>query len=259
MIVTCESCGTKFRLDQERIKKPKTKVRCSHCGHIFVVAKETGDEEVIVGFQMPADHSLDDEVETGPYSSSYPSSAVSRKSKGLAVKVLVVSVFILILAGGGYWLLHSGMLTSWLKRSQPVPPPNPTDRLSQVKIEKNIQSFFLENDHAGQIFVIEGAVINEADRAVSFVLVEGKLYTDNNEVARSQRCYSGNLISRDDLKRLDMTEIQNIMMNREGDKLSNVQVKPQGRVPFMVVFHNLPELDLLKDYSVEVVSADFES
>lgn len=259
MIVTCESCGTKFRLDEERIKKPSTKVRCSHCGHIFLIEKEAGDEETITGFEMPAGHNLDEETEAGPYSPPHANVAAPRQKKGLAAKLLVLCGLILVLAGGSYWLLQSGMLTPLLQRSQPIRPPNPEDQMSQVKIQKEIQSFFLENDHAGQIFVVQGEVVNESSRAISFVLVEGKLYTDNNEVARSQRCYGGNLIPREDLQRLGMTEIQDIMMNREGNELSNVQVKPQGRIPFMVVFHNLPELDLLKDYSVEVVSADFES
>ena len=40
MIVTCESCQTRFRLDPGRIKGTASKVRCSRCGHIFQVIKE---------------------------------------------------------------------------------------------------------------------------------------------------------------------------------------------------------------------------
>ncbi len=38
MIITCEQCQTSFRLDDDNIKAPFTKVRCSQCQHIFQVS-----------------------------------------------------------------------------------------------------------------------------------------------------------------------------------------------------------------------------
>lgn len=269
MIVTCESCGTKFRLDDERIKKAQTRVRCSHCGHIFMVVKETDPgSDTITGFEMPQD--LSDGLDSPPYSSPYAGAAGhSFRLSGLTKKLLVVVLTLVLLGGAAFWFFQSHQFTAfWFfqslpftpfsQRSQPTTAPTAEGRIAQVVVHSEVKSFFLENTHTGQIFVIQGEVTNESAQPVSFVLVEGKLYTENNQVARSQRCYCGNMISREDLKRLDMTDIQNLMMNREGTKLSNVQVAPQARVPFMVVFHNLPDLDQLKDYSVEVVSADFE-
>ncbi len=37
MIVSCEKCGTKFRLDDGAIKPAGTRVRCSVCRHVFTV------------------------------------------------------------------------------------------------------------------------------------------------------------------------------------------------------------------------------
>lgn len=37
MIVQCPSCGTRFRLPDERMKPTGVKVRCSRCAHVFVV------------------------------------------------------------------------------------------------------------------------------------------------------------------------------------------------------------------------------
>jgi len=258
MIVTCESCGTKFRLNDERIKKSQTRVRCSHCGHIFMVDKETVPvSDTITGFEMP--QGLNDSPDSTPYSSPYAGAAGrSFKLSGRTRKFLGVALTLMLLAGAAFWFFQSRPFTSLLQRSQPTAVPSAEGQIAQVVVHSEVKSLFLENSHTGQIFVIQGEVTNESAQPVSFVLVEGKLYTENNQVARSQRCYCGNMISQADLKRLDMTDIQNLMMNREGTKLSNVQVAPQARVPFMVVFHNLPDLDQLKDYSVEVVSADFE-
>ena len=36
MIITCESCKTKFQLDPRLIKGLSSKVRCSQCKHVFL-------------------------------------------------------------------------------------------------------------------------------------------------------------------------------------------------------------------------------
>jgi len=45
------------------------------------------------------------------------------------------------------------------------------------------------------------------------------------------------------------------MMNREGKNLKNVRIPPAGKAPFMLVFHNLPEVSTLSNYSVNVISS----
>jgi predicted Zn finger-like uncharacterized protein len=45
MILQCEQCNTKFRLDDAKIKEGGVKVRCSKCKHVFVVEKEAPQEE----------------------------------------------------------------------------------------------------------------------------------------------------------------------------------------------------------------------
>lgn len=48
MIVQCQQCTTKFRLDDGRVTEAGVKVRCSKCRHVFVVRKETPEEEPFV-------------------------------------------------------------------------------------------------------------------------------------------------------------------------------------------------------------------
>src|SRR6266545_2873239 len=45
MIVHCDQCNSKFRLDDSKIKEGGAKVRCSKCKHIFFVKKEVAAEE----------------------------------------------------------------------------------------------------------------------------------------------------------------------------------------------------------------------
>ena len=40
MIIQCEQCQTKFRLDDSKVKDTGAKVRCARCKHVFAVSKE---------------------------------------------------------------------------------------------------------------------------------------------------------------------------------------------------------------------------
>lgn len=44
MIIQCEKCSTKFRLDDSRVTDAGVRVRCSRCSHTFVVRREPVDD-----------------------------------------------------------------------------------------------------------------------------------------------------------------------------------------------------------------------
>lgn len=45
MIIQCEKCKTRFRLDDSRVSEAGVRVRCSRCSHTFVVRRDTPEEE----------------------------------------------------------------------------------------------------------------------------------------------------------------------------------------------------------------------
>ncbi len=45
MIIQCEKCLTKFRLDDSRVTERGVKVRCTKCKHVFTVRKEEPEAE----------------------------------------------------------------------------------------------------------------------------------------------------------------------------------------------------------------------
>jgi predicted Zn finger-like uncharacterized protein len=249
MIVICEACNTKFDLDPARLRGPKSKVRCSRCGHVFKLIQQ---EEDVLDIDLTDDTDFATEEATIPTPLSNPRTP-SRKPKRRPGRGLLIGLALVLALGAGLLGLSS-YLTS---HPQVKTPPGSADILS-VKVLDTTQAFFLENAHAGQIFVVEGEVENQSAKPVSFILVEGKLFNTTNRVAITQRCYVGNAMNRDELARANMTEIQNRMMNREGKNLANVKIPPGKRVPFVLVFHNLPELKALSDYSVEVISSKLD-
>lgn len=269
MLVTCELCGTRYRVDPKRLHKDKVKARCSRCGHTFVVRRpekpERDDFDPSVNAAEPTSPSEHEDgkkerdadaaipvVRPEPRILRPPAARKSASPKR-ATFFAVLAFLLLAIAAGAYYLYSTGVIPQKKAKEQPSSMALPG--IPRVTIDPDIRAYFLENMSAGQIFVVEGKAVNESGGPVSFVLVEGKLYTTEKQPAQVQKAYCGNTMSRDELMRLDMTQIQNVMMHREGKDLSNVHLPSMGKVPFMIVFHNLPELSLLSDYSVEVVNA----
>ena len=48
MIIDCESCHTRFRLDEARIPATGAKVRCSRCKHAFFLPKPSSNPNEVV-------------------------------------------------------------------------------------------------------------------------------------------------------------------------------------------------------------------
>lgn len=256
MIVTCESCKTKFRLDPSRLKGDRSKVRCSRCGHVFAVHRP--QEEVLLKVDLPEQEMhFEEDFSSAPPMPGPPGLHTARKKS--RTKLAVGLLALLIVVGSGLFLLaYFGGFSLLSNTGANRENPSRVEEKPTVTILDTTQAYFLENVNAGQIFVIEGEVANESKKPVSFILLEGKLYGTDNRVAQSQRCFCGNPLTRDELTHFSINEIQDRMMNREGKDLSNVHILPGNRVPFILVFHNLPELDALSDYSIEVISAKLD-
>jgi predicted Zn finger-like uncharacterized protein len=265
MIVTCESCQTRFRLDPDRIKGTSSKVRCSRCGHIFQVIKEELQFEPEILEADTATEMDDDDFRLSakrshPRPLTSPKSIHKAQKRKIKYRLLIWLGVIVLLAGGAFLLVKKSFLPSQgtapvvgVKRSLTIATQKPN-----ITILEPVQAYFLENENIGQIFIVEGAVRNDYTNPVSFVLLEGKLYTTDNKVYQTQKFYCGNIMSREELTRLKVADLQNRMMNREGKDLVNVHIAPQGQVPCMVVFHNLPGLQQLSDYSIGVVNVDMD-
>jgi len=248
MVITCESCGARFRLDSEKLDRPRTKVRCSKCKHIFVV--DQPDEDGLIHIEISDEESAFIPG-TIPEEIGQARGDEKRKGGSLKKKILLAGVAaVLILAVVALVFWSGGSIPPFMNKSPATVPPKPV-----VTITDSVQAYYLENVHSGQVLVIEGEVLNESSTPVSFVMIEGKLFNSKDTVAQIQRCYVGNSFTRKEITNLNLSEIQERMMNREGKNLKNVRIPPAGKAPFMLVFHNLPEVSTLSNYSVNVISS----
>jgi len=215
---------------------------------------ERPDEEGLIHIEISEEESAF-MLGTIPLKTSVASAPEKKEKWFLKKKVLfaaVAGILMFALFAVVFWP-GSSLLFSTGKKSGKEQPAQPI-----VTIMDSVQAYYLENAHSGQVLVIEGEVLNESSKPVSFVMIEGKLFSNNDTVAQIQRCYVGNTLTRKEIANLKLSEIQDRIMYREGKNMKNVRIPPAGKVPFMLVFHNLPEMSTLSNYSVNVISSKFD-
>ena len=122
--------------------------------------------------------------------------------------------------------------------------------LKLIPLGNTIHGKFVNNSRIGQIFVIQGEIKNDYDHPRSHIKVTGKLFQKGNKMAQKTTVYCGNVLSDSELAAMDMTTIRKRLMNKAGDRSTDLKVKTGKMVPFMIVFDNLP--NNLDEFSVEV-------
>lgn len=93
MIIQCEQCLTKFKLDDTKIKAKGVKVRCAKCRHVFTVTKQQQETEPptddVIGFEQPADRpaaalGAGDGSPFAPLAEGLPSAPPGREEPGFS-------------------------------------------------------------------------------------------------------------------------------------------------------------------------------
>ena len=182
-----------------------------------------------------------------------PKKPVVTKKKKLGTPVLAALAAVLLLA--------VGVGTVFVLNSMNIRVPFVSDFL-KPKVEDpgnlkitplNVDGAFVANAQTGELFVITGMVKNEYPGVRRFIQVTGKLYTKGKVPVLQDTVFCGNVLTPDDLASLDLAAIKKRLSNKNGDKLSNTNVKPGNSIPFMIIFSKLP--DNLDEYSVEVAQS----
>ena len=170
-------------------------------------------------------------------------------------KPLVVLLILALLAGGSY---GTYVLLNYMNIEIPFisdyMKPKVSDPTGSLKIDTlDINSKFLLNVKDGKLFVITGRVKNGYPDARSFIKINGKLYKKGKILSQTETVFCGNVLSDIELSNMELEAIKKRLSNRFGDNKSNMQIKPGGEIPFMLIFSNLPED--LDEFSIEVAGS----
>jgi len=125
---------------------------------------------------------------------------------------------------------------------------------SEIKLlEPTVTDKFLDNHKEGELFIITGQVRNAYDHPRNHIRVTAKLYTEHDIELRAATVYCGGILSDRELSELDIATIHRHLHGRSARSNTNQPVGTGMHIPFMVVFHDLP--DELDKYSVEVLDS----
>ena len=121
--------------------------------------------------------------------------------------------------------------------------------IGEISVD-NISSKFVDNTGHGKLFVISGTVKNEFSESRKYIKIQGSLFSSGKTLAKEVTVYGGNVLTDQELSEMSLTDMNQRLSNRFGDKKSNFDVKPGTSIPFMVVFADLPES--LEEFTIEV-------
>ncbi len=282
MIIVCPECSTKFNISQEKLPEGKAKVRCARCKHVFTIDNSSANTE----FNYEQFQELDnqDDRSTFNFGSDLNSQdktllseeqsfavtdddrastsaegavhAVAADKKGgaltILIKILLLIILILLIAAGVY-IFQNGTdaLNSKIQQllGQHVEQPVRTGEIVLDELEGK----FVQNEQAGELFLIRGAAINKFKEPRAGLQVKGVIFDHNGKPLLQKTVFCGNPINDTDLTSLAFTKLEEMMGNQFGAELSNMRVAPDQRIPFDIVFKDLPAN--LSEYSVKVTAS----
>jgi hypothetical protein len=191
-----------------------------------------------------------------------PPLSISTRRRGgsiLPIAVTAVSVLVVLaLAGGGFYLfkegpvafnkLGLGFMAKWFGLES---------REEGGIAVRNTAGIFLNNKEAGEIFAINGEVVNNFGKPRASIQVKATLYGPKGVVLLQKTAYCGNVLSREQLTALPVAKLEAAMSNQFGDSISNLAVQPGKGIPFVIVLANVPQE--VAEFGVEVVGSTVAS
>ncbi|MGE4580455.1 MAG: DUF3426 domain-containing protein [Desulfuromonadales bacterium] len=178
-----------------------------------------------------------------------------RKPRKSPLRGLILFILVLLLglsAAGGYLFYTQGNLDIGAIITQLTGQAPPAQPAGQIQIT-DLSSTFVNNREAGELFVIQGQAVNQFKEVRSAIAVKGVLYNPNGKALLQQTVFCGNRLTATELQEWPFAKIEEAMNNQFGDSLSNLNVAPGARIPFTIVFKNLPRD--LSEFTVEMADS----
>ena len=260
MHVTCPNCSTVYNLPEELFKEG-AKARCTVCSHVFLLQSAVSEQQAPVEND---DKGLEDLLDGEPVSFNVDSkktgkSKEKKKRKGGKLALILLLLFVLLGgSGAGVWFFAPGLLPESLMGEEELPKEEVAEEVlatEQVKnlTLSNIRQYYVKNEKLGQVFVIEGKVINNFTVPKELIKVEATLYDGNGAVLTSKQQLGGITVSLFQLKVLGRQEMEEALNNKIEILTNNTNIQPRQEVPFMVAIFNAPQN--VAEFAVKVIEA----
>jgi len=172
--------------------------------------------------------------------------AISEEAKGFwkTWKVAVWSIFlILIIPAVIYFFVfpqYGDRLVKIANMYFGAQEPEQKDVVTgQVKLQ-DIRQRILNNYILGQIRIVEGTAVNQADYPIARIVIKGEIIDAYAVILSERSSFAGNVLTEEELATLSEEEILKILAQPSGRINANDKILPNGHIPFMLVFAHEP-------------------
>lgn len=194
------------------------------------------EEEDLSETAPPA--SFDDVV---PPPSSKTKLAFAKPGKKKLLLILGIVLIVALLGYGGVMVFSAFF----------APPPLPKaisqeeEAARQVAVGRlaleNVQQYRVENEKAGPMVVLEGAVVNNFDAPKDYILLEITLYDGSGKINALREQYCGVTLTELQLRTFSRDAIESALKNEAAIVINNTNILPGSRVQFTSVFFGVPK------------------
>ena len=159
----------------------------------------------------------------------------------------------LILIGGGLFFfkpwtkMNIPFLSSMSGKKETV---ENADKVKDIAL-RNVRQYYIPNEKAGNIFVVEGKAVNNFATPKERIKVEISLFDEKGHVLVNKQILCGNTLSQFQLQVQSEEEINASLASEVGILTSNTYLKTGMDTPFMAVFFKPP--DAVKEFGVKVI------
>ncbi len=240
MEVQCTKCYSRFHLP-DSVLRPNVKLRCSVCQNIFQYSGPMPDAAPAPSQSSSSDDFNIDDAPTNKKEEG--------KGKGKAGKVIMSLLVLLICIGGGgavWWYMFKEPQKSTVSEAEIA-------KSVELMTMRDVRQYYVVNEKVGDIFVVEGKVLNEFPTPKELIEVEAAIYAPNKTVLMSKKQLAGTALSLFQLQVLGEDELEAFLHNEIEILTKNTNVPKGGEVPFMLLFYNPPPE--VAEFAVRVLSA----
>jgi len=263
MVIVCEGCGARFRMNHALFLDAKgARIRCRKCGgHIEVRHPEASPDapDAAPAGEPDAAAELDSSreehaTEMAPLKQRLRAS--SRRGPSMPTIFLLVVPGILLLAGSAFFFRDTKPAQELLRKF--FPPSGSGNTASAVEKPtyeiRDMESSYAKASIGGNLFVIRGRVANVGKGPSRGIRVQATLLDKDNQALVNSTVFAANLVDNTMLRHANRTLIEGFLSLRYGERGVNRDIPAGNSLPFMVVFFDPP--GKIKHFAVKALDAE---
>lgn len=181
-----------------------------------------------------------------------PADDKAAKKKKLIIIISAVVAVVLIAAALVVFKPWTKMNIPFLGGTKTEKPTDNADKVKDIAL-RNVRQYYIPNEKAGQVFVVEGKAVNNFATPKERIKIEITLFDEKGHVLASKQMLCGNTLSQFQLQVQSEEEINATLTSEVGILTSNTYLKTGMDTPFMAVFFKPP--DTVKEFGVKVIDA----